>query len=204
MPISLLDAADDEFKLPETQSAPPWASLPEEADDCYYGRGDAIEDHARTLSLYKDVIRLGGLIGYGRVGVMHENGEVVPQSASKALDFYRTGAEKGNYYCWAKMASLFHDNDSDENATKCWKRFFDSRLAKQDSFLEEGSLAFSMVLCDCCVYCMLNNDHAVLLPYLRGFSSEVREGCDKMIAHRAAKGTMSDRYAGIKRWISEI
>jgi hypothetical protein len=200
----LLGATDDEFALPELPSAPPWEAVLREADDLHYGTEDEIEDPVRALSLYKDSIRLGGLIGYERVGQMHQFGDAVPQSDAKALDYFRTGAEKGNYYCWAQMASLFHRIGSDENATKCWKRFFDTRSARPDALIEEYPEKFLGEVCDCCVYCMLDNEHTVLLDYLRGLSSEIRTHCDARIAICAKQGETTDWYFGVKRWISRL
>ncbi len=198
----LLEAQDDEFILQEHRTEAPWQPLLDEADNARYGLGGEIEDSVRALSLYKDAIRLGCLIGYERVGSMYDLGKV-PGGHRKALEYFRTGAEKGNYYCWAEMASLFHENESDENATKCWKRFFDGRSARPDASVEEYPSKFIDKVCDCCVYCMLDNEHAILMEYLSNLSHKIDHYCIEEISRLSGQVMRTDRYNGIKFWLSE-
>ncbi len=74
----------DEFTLASSASYPPWRSLLLEADDLRYGVKDQIEDPTRALSLYKDAIRLGALVGYERVGSMYQYGQGTSQNRSKS------------------------------------------------------------------------------------------------------------------------
>jgi len=76
--------SSDEFTLASSASYPPWRSLLLEADDLRYGVKDQIEDPTRALSLYKDAIRLGALVGYERVGSMYEYGQGTSQNRSKS------------------------------------------------------------------------------------------------------------------------
>lgn len=89
------------FSAKEDVTVPPWRYLIAQADRLRDGLDGEIEDPARalSLSLYSEAIRLGALVGYERIGFIYEMGIGVPRNLEKALDYYRTGAEKGNYYC---------------------------------------------------------------------------------------------------------
>ena len=190
------------FRAEEDVTAQPWQALIAEADDLRYGLGSEIEDPVNALSIYKAAIHLGALVGYERIGFMYHMGIGVPANLDKALDCYRTGTEKGNYYCWAGMAAVFHNKDQDDNASKCWVRFFDNRQRKIDPDLEEpGKLM--RVLEDCCIYCMLDNKHGEILHRLRQFKSDILIHCKLVMVAQEKAGTprpMIDWNAGIQRW----
>jgi len=203
----LLSDLSNEFILNDkavVEQRQPWEDVLNEADELLYGTDDEVADPERALSLYKDAIRLGSLVGYEKVGVVYEIGEGVPKNLKKALDYYRTGAEKGNYYCWASMAQVFHTNEQDENATKCWKRFFDARSKGRNPQIEDFISKFINEVCNCCVYCMLENQHSSLLSYLRDLTLEVTLHCEKQMKIDIARGGTGDWHSGVKRWIQQM
>jgi hypothetical protein len=105
----------------------PWSAILEEADSYYHGFDDQIQDYREAMKLYKDAARLGSMVAFERIGNMYLDGEGVQENLETALEYFKSGAAKGNYYCYAEMAKLFSLNKQKENSIKSWKKFFDSR-----------------------------------------------------------------------------
>ena len=96
----------------------------ERAEACYYGFGPELQDYEEALKLYEQAARLGAVEAYLSLGVMYRDGEGCVQSNTKGLDYLKEGARRGEMRCYAEMAELFANEGQDENARKCWGRYF--------------------------------------------------------------------------------
>ena len=129
-----LEVTDDDF-LPDEFSIQPWSELFERAEDCYYGLGNTIQDYRDALGLYKNACSLGSLAAFQRLGDMYAFGEGVAESNDTAIEYYKEGAKRGNYYCYSDMASIYVLNGQISNASKAWKLFFSQRYDNYRKFL---------------------------------------------------------------------
>lgn len=116
---------------------PPWWSIWQQAEAAYYGLEDEIEDHREALRLYRDSAKLGCHLAYERLAQLHSGtSQVVGENVSKAIDYLKEGARRGNYACYLNMASIFNYNEQTENSKKCLKFFFRDRENKKDELVE--------------------------------------------------------------------
>ena len=118
-----------DLKLEGWQPPKPWDDILEEADGYHYGAGEYIQDNVEALKLYKDAARLGSLVAYEQIGEIYESGDGIRQDLDKALQYWKEGARRGNYFCYALMSSLFFRNGQIENFYKAFKRFLNHRNA---------------------------------------------------------------------------
>ena len=130
----------DEFILKvseEEDSAYPWIELWEMAENYYYGLDYYIQELAEARELYKQALKLNCLAAYDRIGNMYRYGEGVIESDKKALEWFKEGVKKGNYYCYRSMGSLFACNEQIDNFHKCYKLFFKNRHTQYCESLEK-------------------------------------------------------------------
>ena len=121
----LLTPDDSEFAcfaIEEEPKAEPWDTILDEADKHYLGLQGYIEDHVEALKLYRDAARLGSPMAYERIGDIYRFGFGVREDNQKALDYYKEGAKKGNYFCFGGMAVIFVENRHLENARKALRK----------------------------------------------------------------------------------
>lgn len=118
---------DDEFFskliLPEEAVTCPWGDILEEAEKYYYGLDGYIVDYVEAMKLFKAAARLGSPEAYEFIGDMYSGGDGVKESRAKALEYYKEGAKKGNYFCYGAMTEIFLCERSIENALKVYGRF---------------------------------------------------------------------------------
>ena len=133
---------DDEFgplnRNKITIEFQPWAEFWYKAENFYYGLQNEIQDYSEAMAYYIKAIKAGCPIAYIRVGEMFECGEGISRpDATKALDFYKKGANVGDFYCYIKMAKLYLEDGNAENAKKCIDRFVANRQINQKDYFEE-------------------------------------------------------------------
>ncbi len=104
--------------------SPAWESVFEEAEAKYYGFGDEFVDQEEALKLYQQAAQLGSATAYRKLGTMHRDGEGCVRSKSKALEYLKEAARRGDSCSYSEMAQMFADEGQMENARKCWSRFF--------------------------------------------------------------------------------
>jgi len=131
------DAGDDDLlsekdplpdlKLEGWQPPKPWDDLLYDADGYYYGREEYLQDYREALELYKDAARLGSLVAYEKIGKIYRFGEGIREDLDKAVQYFKEGAKRGNYYCYAEMSQLFCRNGQIENFYKAFKQFLIQR-----------------------------------------------------------------------------
>jgi hypothetical protein len=61
-------------------------------------------------------------MAFERIGDIYRRGEGVRKDDQKALDFYKEGAKKGNYFCFAGMTMIFIANGHLDNARKALRK----------------------------------------------------------------------------------
>jgi len=129
----------DEFVLhdeDEEQPNYPWLALWEMAEHYYDGDDDYIQDYEEAMKLYKQAIKLGCLLAYKKIGDMYLYGFGVSESDKKALDWYKEGVKKGNYYCYTNMAEVFWRGDKTDNFHKCLKLYFKNTKEQPNEMIE--------------------------------------------------------------------
>jgi TPR repeat protein len=139
----------DEFVLDDEEDEEPdypWLALWEMAENYRYGNDDYIQDCEEALELYKQAIKLGCLPAYEKIGEMYRLGEGVSKNSTKALDWFKEGVKKGNYYCYAGMGDIFAFNKQYDNFHKCYKSLFKQHYENSNKLLESFNLGFGV----CC------------------------------------------------------
>ncbi len=111
------------FRLDERSSSNPWDALMEEADKHYYGLDGYIQDYAEAFALYHNAARLGSPLACQHLGDIYRRGEGLCIDSQRALEYYKEGARKKNYLCYAEMTKIFLENDHAENARKSFDKF---------------------------------------------------------------------------------
>ena len=108
------------------------------AGDCaLFGRGDTLQDTGEALRCYKLAAARGSLVAYQRVGEIYVQlylGARNRVGRRRAMNVLKEGVRRGNYYCYAEMATIFTAERHFANFAKCWDLFFARRA---DSFLDE-------------------------------------------------------------------
>lgn len=149
----------------------PWEAVFAEAEYHYYGVGDYLEDHAEALRLYRKAAQLGALEAFSKIGQMYEGGEGTPENKSKALEFYKEGARKGNIYCYWLMGELFRFERKKENAEKCYGLFLKQLNSGSDG---EQTINWSRLYFDCAVMISLQTLPAALNGFILDRLSNIR------------------------------
>jgi TPR repeat protein len=124
-------ATPERTPLPQTTPGPEAEAILEEAQAYYHGEGDTIEDKKEALKLFKQAARLGAPDAFYALGIMYRDGEGCDKNTEEALEYLKTGVVKGSDECHAEMALLFLQEGHNENARKCWSKYF-----RSDGFTE--------------------------------------------------------------------
>jgi tetratricopeptide (TPR) repeat protein len=140
---------DSGFKTPNNKHTNefnyPWLELWKTAEVYANGTDDCIQDYDKAIKLYKQAIKLGCLPAYYQIGVMYRYGFGVTENHKKAMEWYREGVEKGNYYCYSEMANIFASTQQHDNFHKCY-----NLLLKSKEQLDERVERFGINFGDCC------------------------------------------------------
>jgi TPR repeat protein len=119
-------ATPDRPAPPQTKPGPEAEAILEEAQAYYHGEGETIEDKKEALKLFKQATRLGAPDAFYALGIMYRDGEGCDRNTDEALEYLKTGVAKGSDECHAEMALLFLQEGHNENARKCWAKYFRS------------------------------------------------------------------------------
>lgn len=154
----------------------PWHEVMEEADRHFYGLGEYFEDKVQALKLYREAALGGSPEAHRKIGEIYEEGSVVKKDVAKALESFKTGANLGNYYCFADLAQIFIEEEHTGNVLKAFSRFVkngsDIGWAAYARFPEEylvqiHSLLFSASCSNRELYLRMIELSATLYPELR-------------------------------------
>ena len=106
------------------------------------GRDDYLQDYKEALLCFNIASNLDYPLALEKIGDMNRFGYGVPVSREAALEFYKKSLKMGNKRCYASMAYLYLDKDSDmfhrDNGRKCWNNYFNISLS--DSLESTGNL----------------------------------------------------------------
>jgi TPR repeat protein len=173
------------------------------AEECQYGFGDHIQDYDEALKLYQDAARLGSPLAYEKIGDIFNFGKGTRQDLGKAVRYYKEGARKGNYFCWAAMALLFAYNDQMDNCVKCFARYFRER---SENFSEDMEEDLNKHVFNILQYITIFLDHDLRPDFETHVSADADavEKCARKM-HADADGTVleKDRLRPIIEWIVE-
>jgi hypothetical protein len=130
----------DEFFLDDDEKPDyPWLGLWNAAWDYTFGNSNCIQDKEEAINLYKQAIKLGCLPAYKMIGDIYFHNK----NQKKALDWYKDGAKKGDYFCYPKMAELFRLSNQLDNYHKCIKLFFKQERKCGNNMLERFGNSFT-------------------------------------------------------------
>lgn len=105
----------------------PWEELLKRATDHRYGEGDTFQDPIEAIKLYRDAARLGSAKALEKLGDMFTAGEGLSRpDEARALEFYKQGSLRGNYFCFLGMARLYMAKQGVENTIKSIAKFLDA------------------------------------------------------------------------------
>ena len=195
-----------DFKLEGWQQPKPWDEILEEADRHYYGEGDYIQDNVEALKLYKYAARLGSLDAYEKIGNIYDGEEGVKQNLNKAVQYWKEGAKRGNYYCYASMSSLFLRNGQVENFYKAFKQFLNHRSLSQapevETFDTKHFYAVSLYI----RLCLIKKIEVRFIDDLRLFGDELKQNINSQISRGQEETSLgSDPASGsdkeLLKWV---
>lgn len=153
--------------------AEPWRGILESAEDSFFGRGDVLRDWHEALRLYLDAAMLGSLRAYETIGAILSVGLDGRPRLGEAVEAWEEGAKRGNYYCYPKLAEFYASTFQDDNALKCWQRFFRLRIEAPRPELESPR-SYSSYCVDYIYFCISHGSGTDLLSNILAESSEVR------------------------------
>ena len=171
----------DELTFDDKLHLPKWFDIWKEAEDYYKGNEDIIQDYDEAMRLFKQVIKLGCALAYGRIGMMYLKGEGVLQSYKKSFDWFKEGAKKNNYFCCIMMAGFYSAQGEMKNFTKCLKSFARMRKEHFDSFIESELGLFYVITMSLAAWSRLDFVMpSEFIDFLSDCSSEINASIDQM------------------------
>lgn len=194
----------DDLTLGESPELYPWSGVWESAENYYHGRDNYIQDYTEAMKLYREAAKLGCLMAYIQIGDMFQHGHGVPKSDQKALEYYKEGARKGNYYCYLEMATLFFFNKHHENYVKCLRLFFRNRNEKVNTVIE-NELSFPRACTRYIMYCFILKIDPLEEIYkeMAVVKNEIIEQMNVMVKYCEEKSNDKDKedYQAAIRWV---
>jgi hypothetical protein len=194
---------EDGLTLEPAKPRKPWDDLLEQADNYYYEFGDTIEDPQEALKLYRDAARLGSGKAYQQIGRIYRNGEGVKEDPFKALEFFKEGTKRGNYFCHGEMAIIFYAERKFENVDKCWNNFFRylqlNPPNSRDDFRDLFS-AFSFI-----IFQIMDSGNSTkfieaMKPYAQEYISDLDKSLDRVIADSGKDDYVAKSLTAKRQW----
>ncbi len=133
---------------------PPWLDLWKMAGNYHYGHDDYIRDYDEAIKLYEQAIKLGCLPAYEKIAGIYSG----LSNTKKALEWYKEGVKKGNYYCYAGMGDIFASTGQSDDFHKCYKLLLKNRNEQRNEIIEKFSNDFKDYCLDYMMYGLKNND----------------------------------------------
>jgi hypothetical protein len=144
-----------------SEPAYPWLDLWNTAEDYFYGQNLRIENHNEALKIYKKAVKLGCLPAYTRVGDIyyHKLTGDYYKHRDEAFEWYKQGAEKGNYHGYLGMATIFRDKNDFDNVYECYRLFVKHRKENISRIIEDFFNEYFKIHCfECIDYCRGKSD----------------------------------------------
>jgi len=109
---------------PAASVADPANEVYEMAEDYLYGLGDCLQDYDEALQLFKKAAKMGHPKAFLKIGIMYAYGEGCLEDIDKALGWFKAGVKHSDPDCYAEMAKIYHQSGQEDNARKCWNKYF--------------------------------------------------------------------------------
>jgi tetratricopeptide (TPR) repeat protein len=122
---------------PVSTDGPAWQVALNEGFCYYLGVGDSLQDYSEALKLFKQAAKFGSPSACWWLGVMHLHGDGCSANKVAALEWFKEGARRGEFKCYAEMAEAYFEEGQVENARKCWTRFLEG-LRPDDTMAASG------------------------------------------------------------------
>ncbi len=117
----------------------PWRDLWEHAEALCFGKNGEIQDIKEATKLYRRAVKLGCKPAYYRLGSVYSGMfRDIPIKSDAAFEYFKTGAYKGNYFCWLPLVNQFLDKQEIENAIKALEKFILSAIESPDEVINNS------------------------------------------------------------------
>ena len=199
----VLEASDAPGQIVPEAAAASAQSLLAAGDRHLLGTGDTLQDTGEAVRCYKLAASRGALVAFDRLGRIFV--ELHAKRADRvgrrrALAPLKEGARRGNYYCYAEMATLFAGEGHMANFHKAWDLFFTRRQAGQLPEVEDGVGRYAAACCRYVSLCLAADvplEHRdALLPAAQAMKALLLEELERVRTDEAAR----HRLAGVLRW----
>ena len=77
-----------------------------------------IQSDTKSLEMFICAAELGYALAYGNIGLYYQEGTAVERDMSKALEFHKVAAKKGNVHAHRHMASFYGGNNNIQHCIK--------------------------------------------------------------------------------------
>ena len=167
---------------------------------------DYIQDNVEALKLYKYAARLGSLDAYEQIGNIYNGKEGIKQNLNKAMQYWKEGAKRGNYYCYSRMSNLFFGNGQVENFYKAFKQFLNHRSISHKPEIETFDDKHIYAISEYIEICLFGKIEVCFIDDLRPFRDELKQNINRWISSRQEKTSLgSDPASGsdkeVLKWV---
>lgn len=107
--------------------------LLEKAREFQDGYGEELQDTEEAIILYKKAVKLGSILAYSNLGDIYYYNNSSSKDINKALEYYKKATKKGETNCYSNMAQIYLEQNNENNAYKCWQKYFMNIDEKRDS-----------------------------------------------------------------------
>jgi TPR repeat protein len=101
-------------------------SLLKQAEKYTFGRNGVEQDFEKARKLHiKAIKEENSIISYRRLGIFYKEGKGVGIDVKKAFKFFKEGAYKGDFLCFAILADMFQKSGNFKEAMESWDKYFE-------------------------------------------------------------------------------
>jgi hypothetical protein len=165
--LQVAAVAGDGPEMPPTPSA---EGLLADGDKHLFGEGAHLQDLGEACRCYRLSATRGSLIALERLGAIYAQSKGRSRSGRRrALRQLKDGAQRGNYYCYVEMATLYAIEGHAQNFAKAWDFFFSRRADSFRADVEAGPDRYVIALrryIQCCL------DHGMVPGHIEALKPE--------------------------------
>lgn len=96
----------------------------EKARKYEFGFDDELQDINQAIKYYLKAIKLGSIEACSSLAYIYYFGNEVKEDQNKAMQYFQEGTRRGDISCYASLAPLYLELGKEDNAYKCWQKYF--------------------------------------------------------------------------------
>jgi len=199
----ILDLAVEPGADLAAKAAPATTELLSRGDRHLFGTGDVLQDLPEAVRCYRLAHARGSLVAIERLGTIYAGLRPSRANRRRTLRLLKEGARRGNYYCYAALASIFATDGHVENFTKAWDHFFACRAAAPLNEVELGGDRYPICLrlyIETCLRLGLRPGH---LPELQAAADALLHTLVEALDQVRDSPEQRQRLAAVLRWTYE-